>query len=164
MQRCDHDHGQCIAALMLAAERRCAERGVRLTQQRRRVLEVVAGSHLAVGAYQILEQLGQDGRLPAPISVYRALDFLVQQGLVHRVASRNAFVACSGPDESHTAQFLICEHCGIVSELRDAELVQTLNRGATGQGFTMTAAIVEVYGACPACVAAGTRPANAGGC
>ena len=138
---------------MAAAERRCAERGVRLTQQRRRVLEIVAGSHLAIGAYQILELLGRDGRLPAPISVYRALEFLVQQGLIHRVASRNAFVACSGPDESHTAQFLICEQCGQVSELRDHTVNDALLRSAAGRGFAMTAAVVEVVGACANCQA-----------
>lgn len=153
----DHDHTACLAQTMAAAERRCAGRGVRLTEQRRRVLEIVAGSHLAIGAYQILEQLGQDGRLPAPISVYRALEFLVQQGLIHRVASRNAYVACSGPDDAHAAQFLICERCGTVSELRDAAVTAALTRGAAGHGFTVTSAVVEVVGLCAGCRARDAR-------
>lgn len=148
---CDHDHEACLAATMATAERRCAGRGVRLTEQRRRVLEVVAGGHHAMGAYQILEHLGRDGRLPAPISVYRALDFLVEQGLIHRVASRNAYVACNGPDESHTAQFLICESCGTVVELRDAAVTAALSRGAAEQGFAASAAVVEVVGTCAPC-------------
>lgn len=147
---------------MAAAERRCAGRGVRFTEQRRRVLEVVAGSHLAIGAYQILEQLGRDGRVPAPISVYRALEFLVQQGLIHRVASRNAYVACSDPDESHAAQFLICDQCGTVSELHDANVAATLARKAAGEGFTISAAVVEVVGLCAACSAGRERRGGAG--
>ena len=88
-----HDHADCLTQVLSNAETVCQQRGVRLTPQRRRVLEIVAGSHSPLGAYDILEQMDFAGRRSAPITVYRALDFLIEQGLVHRLASLNAFAA-----------------------------------------------------------------------
>ena len=89
----DHDHGRCASAAIAHAEVLCAARAQRLTPMRRHVLEALLDSHRPLGAYEIIERLGRHGR-PAPITVYRALDFLRDNGLVHRIESRNAFVAC----------------------------------------------------------------------
>src|SRR5436190_17656629 len=109
----DHDHNRCLDDAMAVAEARCLERGQRLTSIRRKVLAVLLGSHKPLGAYEIIERLEPKGPRPAPITVYRALEFLRENGLVHRIESRNAFIACV---HSHAAGelvvFLICEHCG----------------------------------------------------
>ena len=89
----DHDHGRCASAAIAHAEVLCAARAQRLTPMRRHVLEALLDSHRPLGVYEIIERLARHGR-PAPITVYRALDFLRDNGLVHRIESRNAFVAC----------------------------------------------------------------------
>ncbi len=104
----------------------CRDRGVRLTETRAKVLDVLARGTQPVGAYEIVDALAEDGPRPAPVTVYRALDFLVGQGLAHRIESRNAFVACSHVACSHaepaaqehgTSVFLICRRCGAVTEV-----------------------------------------------
>lgn len=147
----DHDHDRCRDALLLEAERRCAERRQRLTPQRRRVLTVIADGHTAIGAYEIMDRLAEVGSRPAPISVYRALDFLMAVGLVHRLASLNAFVACAGPEWAHGAQFLICHGCGVVGELNDAAVDRAIGTAAAAAGFAVTAPLVEVTGLCRSC-------------
>src|SRR5436309_16107999 len=95
----------------------------RLTPGRRRALDVLEAAGKPLGAYDMMELLGKDGRRPAPISVYRALDFLVEHGYVHRLASRNAFLACSHRHHHHDpVAFLICDHCGRVHEATSAKL------------------------------------------
>src|SRR6478736_321088 len=112
----DHDHGRCASAAIAHAEMLCAARAQRLTPMRRHVLEALLGSHRPLGAYEIIERLARHGR-PAPITVYRALDFLRDNGLVHRIESRNAFVACVHNHLSgDLVVFLICERCGAVGE------------------------------------------------
>src|SRR3974390_3245574 len=112
----NHDHDSCANAAIMHAEELCATRGQRLTPMRRQVLEALLASHRPLGAYEIIERLAKPGR-PAPITVYRALHFLRDNGLVHRIESRNAFVACvhnhAGDD---IVVFLICERCGAVGE------------------------------------------------
>src|SRR6202035_1552035 len=113
----DHDHARCSADTMAHAEALCAERGERLTPMRRHVLEILAASHKPLGAYEIMDQAGRSGPHAAPITVYRALDFLRENGLVHRIESRNAFVACVRNHQSDgLVAFLICERCGAVGE------------------------------------------------
>lgn len=147
-----HDHGLCLARTLATAERLCGEHGLRLTPQRRRVLEAVAASHAAIGAYEIIDALaGKDGRRPAPISVYRALDFLVSQGLIHRVDSLSAFVLCASPGASHRAQFLICRRCRDIAELHSDAVDAAIGEGAAAVGFTVASAVVEVSGLCRAC-------------
>ena len=106
-----HDHDTCVADALAQAEEVCRRRGLRLTETRRRVLEIVWNSHKPVGAYDILEELGRDGKRPAPPTVYRALDFLIEAWLVHRLDSLSAFIGCSDPSHAHTGQFLICSEC-----------------------------------------------------
>lgn len=146
-----HDHDVCLARSLSAAEKLCSERGLRLTPQRRRVLEVVAAGHAAIGAYEIIDAIAADGPRPAPISVYRALDFLVAQGLVHRVDSLSAFVLCASPGSKHRAQFLICQRCRDIAELRTEAVDAAIAEGAAAVGFLVSSAVVEVFGTCRAC-------------
>ncbi len=153
----DHDHDHCISGALLKAEEICAERGARLTRIRRSVLEFVWESHSPVGAYDILERMNAPGPLPgggprsAPITVYRALEFLMAQGLVHRLASLNAYTGCGVPDTPHGAHFLICEDCGAAAELSDPGIDRAITQGAARAGFSVKAPVVEVQGRCPAC-------------
>lgn len=155
----DHDHLVCARAILAHAEGVCRTRGTRLTVQRRRVLEIVASSHAAIGAYAIMDRLKEDGGRPAPIAVYRALDFLIANSLVHRIASRNAYVACTRVGPHHGSQFLICRRCGTVGEMTSERVWQALVGAAAGAGFSVVAPVIEVEGECAACHAAAAAAA-----
>jgi Fur family zinc uptake transcriptional regulator len=146
-----HDHAACVQAILVAGERVCAAHGARLTAGRRRVLEIVASRHGAMGAYQIIDSLAGSGRRPAPMTVYRALEFLIEHGLVHRLASRNAFVACRHPGRMHAAQFLMCRGCGVVGEISDDGLVAAVVARAEGEGFAAQTPLIEIEGLCRQC-------------
>lgn len=154
-----HDHAACVQAILAAGERVCAGHGARLTAGRRRILEIVAGRHGAIGAYEIIEALAQAGRRPAPMTVYRALAFLIEHGLVHRLASRNAFVACRHPGRAHAAQFLMCRGCGAVGEIADDGLAAAIVARAEGEGFVARAPLIEIEGLCRHCEPAPLPPA-----
>ena len=127
----DHDHGRCSADALAHAEALCAKRGERLTPMRRHVLEVLAASHKPLGAYEIIDAVAARGPRPAPITIYRALDFLTAQGLVHRIESRNAFLACiNNHADGAPVVFLICEHCGKVGEAPSTAVAESLNAAA----------------------------------
>jgi Fur family transcriptional regulator, zinc uptake regulator len=151
----DHDHGRCSAEAMAHAEKLCAARGQRLTPLRRQVLETLAESHKTLGAYEIMERMAGEGPRPAPITVYRALDFLVENGLVHRIESRNAFLACIGEHSATgTTVFLICERCGAVGEASSAAVAETLQAASRAAGFTPKARVIEITGICRHCAGA----------
>jgi Fur family zinc uptake transcriptional regulator len=150
-----HDHRHCIDDALAEADALCARQGVRLTALRKRVLELVWQSHKPLGAYDILGVLTEeDGRRAAPPTVYRALDFLLENGLVHRIASLNAFVGCNHPGESHQGQFLICRHCHAAIELERPAISDAIVAGARDVGFAVEGQTVEVVGLCAACRAA----------
>ncbi len=146
-----HDHAACVDEALETAETLCVERGARLTPLRRRVLELVWSSHRPVGAYDILGRLDGSARKPAPPTVYRALDFLIEHGLVHRIESMNAYLGCNHPEQSHTGQFLICRECGNVTEMDDDDVRQTLRRKAAERGFDARSQTVELVGLCATC-------------
>ena len=146
-----HDHRSCMADALAHAERICTGRGARLTKLRRRVLELIWESHTPVGAYDLLRRLGQEHGAAAPPTVYRALDFLLEHGLIHRIESLNAFVGCAVPVEAHAGQFLICRDCGAAAEMHDARVNRAINRGAAELGFAVERKTVEVRGLCPVC-------------
>lgn len=146
-----HNHANCTAELLSRAERTCERRGSRLTGQRRDVLNCVAQSHSAVGAYDIIERMAGHGPRPAPITVYRALDFLEAHGLVHKIESRNAFVACTHPHDGQPAAMLVCEQCGLVAELDAPEMFEALQAAARAQGFQVHRSVVELTGLCATC-------------
>jgi Fur family zinc uptake transcriptional regulator len=147
----DHDHAICIEDALAAAEAICSERGARLTDLRRRVLELVWTSHEPVGAYDILARLGGDGRKAAPPTVYRALDFLLDQGLVHRIESLNAFIGCPSPKAPHSGQFLLCTGCGTATEIADTGIQAALAGAAGRAGFRPAQVTLEVKGLCRHC-------------
>ena len=149
-----HDHKHCTQSIVAHAEQVCARTGARLTGQRREVLVCVAESHQAVGAYEIIERMAAHGPRPAPITVYRALEFLQEQNLVHKIESRNAFVACSEQHDGEPTALLICEICGNVSEVLERRAAEGLSEAARAQGFAIRHAVVELSGLCAHCQAA----------
>jgi Fur family transcriptional regulator, zinc uptake regulator len=150
----DHDHDSCASAAIMHAEGLCAARGQRLTPMRRQVLEALLASHKPLGAYEIIERLAHHGRL-APITVYRALDFLRDNGLVHRIESRNAFIACvHNHDTGDPVVFLICENCGAVGEAASAAVADTIRTASRAAGFTPKTPVIEISGVCAHCKAA----------
>src|SRR5438128_310188 len=153
-----HDHARCSTDAMAVAEARCIERGQRLTPIRRDVLAALLGSHQPTGAYEIMERLAPSGPRPAPITVYRALEFLRENGLVHRIESRNAFVACVHTHAvGDLVVFLICERCGAVGEAASAEVAATLKSAARAAGFTPKSPVIEISGICTHCRTADDR-------
>ena len=176
----DHDHERCTADALAHAEALCAQRAQRLTPIRRQVLEVLLESHKPLGAYEIMDRVTANGsrpapsgsRLapsgsrpapsgskpapsgskPAPITIYRALDFLRDNGLVHRIESRNAFVACvNNHAVGDLVVFLICEHCGAVGEAPSAAVAEQLKTAAGAAGFAPKAPVIEISGVCAHC-------------
>ncbi|PTU49440.1 Fur family transcriptional regulator [Pseudomonas plecoglossicida] len=147
-----HDHSHCVHSALTEADALCTRQGLRLTALRRRVLELVWQSHKPLGAYDILAVLSeQDGRRAAPPTVYRALDFLLENGLVHRIASLNAFIGCSHPEHLHQGQFLICRACHVAIELEQNSISEAIISSAKGVGFTVETQTVEVVGLCSNC-------------
>ncbi len=141
---------------MQRAIRLCAGRNVRLTDIRRRVLEDLWRDHRPASAYDILARLNAEGAARghkplAPPAVYRALEFLMAQGLVHRLATLNAFVGCNTPERPHGAQFLICRACKAVAEVGDDQTSQQIRRVADDAGFALGDQMIEVEGLCPRC-------------
>jgi Fur family zinc uptake transcriptional regulator len=148
----DHDHERCTADALKHAEMLCAERAQRLTPIRRQVLEVLLESHNPLGAYEIIDRAAASGTRPAPITVYRALDFLRDNGLVHRIESRNAFVACVNNHASgDLVVFLLCERCGAVGEAASAAVADQLKTAARAAGFTPKTPVIEITGICSHC-------------
>lgn len=147
----DHDHRVCVRQAMKQAESYCGDQGLRLTELRHRVLELIWANHQPVGAYHLLELLNGEGRKAAPPTVYRSLDFLLEHGLVHRISSLNAFVGCSHPGSNHEAQFFICEACGQAAEINASQIESAIERDAERIGFTVEKRTIEVAGVCARC-------------
>ncbi len=155
-----HQHERCVEAALAEAEVTCRRSGQRLTTLRRRVLELVWAGHAPVKAYDLLERLRAERARAAPPTVYRALDFLCQEGLVHRIESLNAYVGCGEPQRPHRAQFLICRDCGTVAELDDTEVSGLIAGRAGRMGFEVQRETIEVVGRCAACRADPAGPAR----
>jgi Fur family transcriptional regulator, zinc uptake regulator len=148
----DHDHDRCTVDGMLHAERTCAAREQKFTPIRRQVLQALLASHRPLGAYEIIDALARSTARPAPITVYRALEFLMANGLVHRIESRNAYLACAHDhDAAAMVAFLICDHCGSVGEIPAAPVAQSLNVAARASGFSPKLSVVEITGTCAHC-------------
>lgn len=150
-----HDHRQCRHDAMRQVRRSCARQQLRLTPLRARVLEILLESHHAMGAYEILERLREDGHAGQPPTVYRALEFLLAHGFAHRLERLNAFAACCqvdpAGDEAHEPLFLICRSCRKVAEAPLGALGERIDHRAGALGFVAQSHIVEVLGLCPAC-------------
>ena len=150
-----HNHSACVSHALETAEKLCRDRGLRFTALRQQVLRLVWDSHKPVGAYDILDSLKQAGKKAAPPTVYRALDFLIEADLVHRLDSLNAFVGCPDPSSSHRGQFLICRGCRTVAELDDAKINTLVQETAADLGFSAEHQMLEIQGLCQSCREAG---------
>ncbi|MEM7468680.1 MAG: Fur family transcriptional regulator [Pseudomonadota bacterium] len=146
-----HDHTLCIEDAIAKAQEICTERGERFTELRRTVLEILWRSHRPMKAYEVLEALSATGRRPAPPTAYRALDFLIDVGLVHKIESINAYVGCSDPESGHSGHFLICVECGDVAELANKAIDKRISEGAKQIGFEVLDQKIEIEGRCQAC-------------
>src|ERR1043166_4477036 len=148
----DHDHDRCSADAMAPAEALAPPPADPLPPPRRQALEALAASHRPLGAYEIIDRLAERGPRPAPITGYRALDFLLGQGLVHRIESRNAYIACISRHQAGAMMvFLLCDLCGAVGEAPSAAVTKSLIAAAKNAGFTPKAPVVEIPGICAHC-------------
>ncbi len=169
----DHDHAKCVESILTHAEALCQKRGVRLTEQRRKVLAILADSHVPASAYDILDKINRQGNKLAPVSIYRALEFLTAQGLIHRIESRNGYVACthahelnecgeSGScDPENVTVFLLCDQCGQAGEFHSEALQGLLDKIAATEKFRANAPILEISGTCAQCQDSSTEPLEA---
>ncbi|RUO40699.1 transcriptional regulator Zur [Pseudidiomarina aestuarii] len=137
--------------LITKAEKICEQRGARLTPARREVFEILAGESGAVGAYDLLDKLRAAVPNAKPPTIYRALDFLQEQGFVHKITSSNSYVLCSHFDHQHPVQMLICESCGNVQEIQSDGVYDALRKQAEGQGFRVATQTIEAHGLCQDC-------------
>ena len=145
-----HNHDDCMRQALGQAEQVCREKGIRLTPLRREVLALIWRNHRPVGAYQLLEQLRTDGQAKPP-TVYRALDFLQQAGLVHRLATFNAYIGCPCPGDAPHGPFLICSSCQSLVELAEIDVSSAVESCSRAVGFKVTSQVIEVHGLCPEC-------------
>ncbi len=146
-----HDHDACIDTAIARARTLCDERAVQLTPLREKVLQIVWRSHKPVGAYQVLDELARTHKAARPPTVYRALDFLIAEGLIHKIESLNAYLGCGEAGVAHTSQFLICRACGTAEEIVDPKLDQALDAAAKRARFTVERKVVEIAGLCGRC-------------
>ena len=149
----DHNHQHCIEQALNTARVLCNQRAQRLTAIRELVLKLVWQNHQPMGAYELLPALADAGFNSAPPTVYRALEFLQEQGFVHRIASLNAYVGCPHPESPHRSGFLICRSCQRAVELNTGNVHHALQESAADMGFEIEQEMVEVVGLCPDCQA-----------
>jgi Fur family transcriptional regulator, zinc uptake regulator len=134
-----------------AVEEACEKRGLRLTPLRAQALALIAAETKPIKAYDLLDKMKTEKGNAAPPTVYRALDFLLEQGFIHRLASINAFVSCHHPQVEHSVPFLICDKCQNTVEMEDDGVSELLEKQAKSIGFTTRAQILEVHGVCVKC-------------
>lgn len=133
------------------AQAYCLKHGIRFTEPRRHVLEIIASSEKPVGAYDILAQLGKTMPNPKPPTAYRAIDFLLEHGFIHRIESLNAFLVCRESHRHEGSQFMICDDCGDVAEAHLCTLPAPLVERTAARGFSVTHWNVELHGRCDSC-------------
>lgn len=146
-----HDHSHCVQSSLAEADAYCAKHALQFTATRRRVLEILLEKHRALGAYAILEILRAEGLAAQPPVAYRALDFLVKHGFVHKIERLSAFVACSHPGSDHLPAFLICDTCDTVAEASAHVPTEALRNLGEEMGFSVKRTVLEATGTCPKC-------------
>ena len=143
-------------AFVAEVERLCGQRGLRLTPLRANALRLIADAQRPLKAYELLDQMKATHEAAAPPTVYRALDFLLEHGFIHKLSSINAYVGCHHPGAAqHAVPFLICDGCQSATELEDERIVELLDARARATGFVPQAQTLEVHGLCAGCAAAG---------
>ncbi|MDD5462946.1 MAG: transcriptional repressor [Methylococcales bacterium] len=150
-QPSEHNHSECVSEALGTAEHLCIERGVQLTPIRHKVLELIWESHKAVKAYELLDSLKPQQQAAKPATIYRALDFLIEQGLIHRVESLNAFIGCRCSGHQHEQLLLICKHCHEVEERPASGVMSALSQEFRQAGFTVHSKAIEIHGICAKC-------------
>jgi len=148
-----HDHQHDAQAFLREVESACELRGLRLTPLRSHVLELLAHAEKPVKAYDLLAQMKDGREKAAPPTVYRALDFLLENGFIHKLESINAYVGCHHPSVVHHVPFLICDVCANAIEICDERVSRMLNEQAKALGFRPQAQTLEVHGICAECSA-----------
>jgi len=146
-----HDHATCVHTALQVADAHCAAKGLRFTSVRRKALEILLQEHRALGAYDLLEILREEGFGSQPPVAYRAIDFLVGNGFAHKVEKLNAFVACSKPGEPHSPAFMICRTCDLVVEAISGPARSMIGKAANKVGFKIEKSVIEVEGICCSC-------------
>lgn len=147
----NHDHQACMHQAIQKAEKLCLERGAQLTPIRHKVLELIWESHEAVKAYDLLERIKPFNDSAKPATVYRALDFLIEQKLIHRVESMNAFIGCNHVEGKHDLLLLICERCRQIEERPASSVMESLARELKGAHFIPQRKTLEIHGVCKHC-------------
>jgi len=147
---CEHDPATWAARVQLF----CSRQGFQLTPARRRVMDVFSESDAPLGAYAILEELSRrGGKQVAPPTVYRALDFFLDHGFVHRIESLNAYAPCEHLGHAHHGMLLICEKCGRSEEIEDRDAMEAVAAAAAKVGFALRRVMIEANGICRRCAA-----------
>ena len=146
-----HDHAGCIDGCIASVDAQCKAQGLQFTPVRKRVLEILLQEHRALGAYEILDRLREEGLGSQPPVAYRALDFLVKNHFAHKIERLNAFIACTHPGEKHAPIFMICRQCNTVAEAHTNPSKGQLGQAARDAGFHIERTVVEAEGLCPKC-------------
>lgn len=147
----EHDHKKCVSQALSTAAQLCVVRGVQLTPIRQQVLELIWENHKAVKAYELLDRIKPQMGAAKPATIYRALDFLIEQGLIHRVESLNAFVGCRSSAHQHEQLLLICNHCQDVEERSAPEVMAALSCEIKQANFIAHSKAMEIHGLCAKC-------------
>ncbi len=148
-----HNHNTCINSAIVKAQHLCEQQNVRFTPIRQRVLELVWANHAPILAYDILKELRLEKANAEAPTVYRALEFLLDNGLIHKIESLNAYMGCNDPEQAHVSQFLICTVCQQVAELDNPKIKQVIEQQALKTGFEISEQTIEIKGVCPQCQA-----------
>tara|TARA_S200000501_G_scaffold170948_3_gene161054 strand:- start:1889 stop:2347 length:459 start_codon:yes stop_codon:yes gene_type:complete len=151
MRNCK-DHKTCINEALIKAETICKQKGVKFTKLRKQVLKLIWKSHSYVKAYDLLEELKKIDSSAKPPTVYRSLDFLIDNGFIHKVQSLNAFVACTHPQEHKECYFLICKNCKSIEECCSEKISKVMNSEATRNNFNTNQVTLEISGICQECI------------
>ena len=146
-----HRHKICVQTAMDLAKQHCKSHGIRLTPLRKRVIELIWANHKLVKAYDLLDQLKQEYLRIAPPTIYRTLDVLRAEGIVHKLETLNAYIGCGKPDSQHVGQFMICRHCYSVAEMASPDISEVIAAGSEKMGFTVEKEKIELIGCCKFC-------------
>ncbi len=149
--RQNHQHNQCIKSALTRAQHICGETGAKLTPIRKKVLELIWQSHKPVKAYDLLAKLSDADHLEKPPTVYRALDFLLENHLIHKIESSNSYIGCEFEHKQLDSKFLVCDQCHEVKELLEPKLNKSLQEASHKQGFTINQTNIEIHGICARC-------------
>ncbi|MDF1583471.1 MAG: transcriptional repressor [Methyloprofundus sp.] len=146
-----HNHKSCMQHALKSAEQICTKKGVRLTVIRKRILELICTGHKAIGAYELLDLFKLEDPKAKPVTIYRALDFLMEAGLVHKIESLNAFIGCLQAEKQHKSVILICDNCKNAYELDATAVYDSLFALSESMQFKPKCLTLELHGLCASC-------------